>query len=242
MIRGFFQLIFRLVLLAVLVVALTAIWIVYDGLNDHGDHADVGVVPGNAVRKDGMPGGILRNRLDRAIELYRAGKFPLIIVSGATKLGGYDEPAVMANYLVEHEVPHGAIIQDKMGMTTSDTGMDVAGIMRARHLHSAMVVTNYYHITRAKLAIQHAGIHDVEQAHVGVVNKDDAYMIGREVIALYYYLGRYYFIPAAQKAKEEAKVDAVKMQQEAKQDGQEAKEQANKMKDKANQEIDSLRK
>ena len=242
MIRGFFQLIFRLVLLAVLVVAFTVIWIVYDGLNDHGDHADVAVVLGNAVRKDGLPGGILRHRLDRTVELFRAGKFPLVIVSGATKLGGYDEPAVMANYLVEHEIPRGSIIQDKMGATTDDTGLDVARIMRARHLQTAMIVTNYYHITRAKLALQHAGIHNVEQEHVGVVSPDDAAMVAREVVALYYYLGRYYLIPAAEKARVEAQVDAKKIQQEASEDGQKAKDAANKAKDKANQDLDSLRK
>jgi vancomycin permeability regulator SanA len=242
MIRGFFQLIFRLILLAVLVVAVTVVWIVYDGLNDHGDHADVAVVPGNAVLQNGLPAGVLRSRLDRTIELYRAGKFPLIIVSGATKLGGYDEPAVMSNYLVQHEVPRGSIIEDKMGLNTSDTGKDVAKIMRARHLGSAMIVTNYYHITRTKLALQHAGIHDVEQAHVGVVTKDDAFMVAREVVALYYYLGRFYLIPAAEKAKDEAQVDAGKIQQEAREDTQKAKDEAAKAKEKANQEIDSLRK
>jgi vancomycin permeability regulator SanA len=242
MIRGLFQLIFRLVFLAFLVVVCTVIWIVYDGLNDHGDHADVAVVPGNAVRKDGLPGGVLRGRLDRTVELYRAGKFPLIIVSGATKLGGYDEPAVMANYLVEHEVPRGAIIEDKLGATTDDTGRNAAGIMHARHLQTAMIVTNYYHITRAKLALQHAGIHNVEQEHVGVVSKDDATMLAREVVALYYYLGRYYLIPAAEKAKTEAQVDAKKIQQEAKEDGQKAKDEAEKAKEKANQDLDSLRK
>jgi vancomycin permeability regulator SanA len=231
MIRGLFRLIFRLITLAVLVFIGTAIWIVYDGLNDHGDKADVAVVPGNAIRRDGLPGAILRARLDRCIELYQKGTFPLIIVSGATKLGGYDEPAAMTNYLIEHQVPATAIIQDKVGSHTSNTGTDVAAIMQKRHLTSAMIVTNYYHITRTKLSLQHAGIHDIEQAHVGVVQKDDAYMLAREVVALYYYLGRFYLVPAAEKAKEEAQIDGAKL-----------KEEADKAKDKAHEDLDNLHK
>jgi vancomycin permeability regulator SanA len=221
MIRGLFRLIFRLITLAVLVSVLEAVWIVYDGLNDQGDHADVAVVPGTAVSHNGVPGPILRARLDRAIELYRAGKFPLIIVSGATEVGGYDEAAAMSNYLVEKQVPVTVIIQDKIGAHTSDTGRDVAAIMTARNLHSVMIVSQYYHITRMKLALKYAGIKDVEQVHVGVVQKEDAFMLAREVLALDDYLFKFYLLPAADKAKAEAQVDAEKMKVEA----EKAKEQ-----------------
>jgi vancomycin permeability regulator SanA len=241
MIRGFFSLLSRLVSLVVFILLATVVWIVADGLNDRGDHADVGVVPGNAVRRDGLPGTILRNRLDRAIELYQAGKFPLIIVSGATKTGGYNEPAVMTNYLVEHQVPRPAVIEDTTGANTDDTGIGVARLMKARHLDSAMIVTNYYHVTRLKLSLQHAGIHNIAQAHVGVLSKDDAFMVGREVIALYYYLGRFYLLPAAEKAQAEAKTDGQKIKEAAQVEAERAKQQADKVKEKANEDLNSLR-
>jgi vancomycin permeability regulator SanA len=230
MIRGLFRLIFRLIPLAVLVSVGEAVWIVYDGLNDQGDHADAAVVPGTAVRH-GMPGPILRSRLDRAIELYRAGKFPLIIVSGATEVGGYDEASAMSNYLIEKQVPVTAIIQDKVGAHTSDTGRDVAAIMKARNLHSVMIVSQYYHITRMKLALKYAGIKDVEQAHVGVVQKEDAFMLAREVLALDDYLFKFYLLPAADKAKEEAQVE-----------GEKVKVEAEKAKDQVQKKIDSNQK
>ncbi len=239
MIRGLFRLIFRLIVLAVLVLVGTAIWIVYDGLNDHGEHADCAAVPGGAIRRDGVPGPILRARLDHAIELYRAGKFPLIIVSGATKLGGYDESAAMSNYLVEHQVPVAAVIQDKTGVHTSETGEDVARIMKARHLNSVMIVTNYYHITRTKLALQLAGIHDIDQSHVGVVTKDDAFMIARETLALYYYLGKFYVLPAAEKAKEEAKPTLEKVKEEVKTGSDKVEEEADKAKEKVQDDMNS---
>jgi vancomycin permeability regulator SanA len=230
MIRGLFRLIFRLITLAVLVSVGEAVWIVYDGLNDQGDHADVAVVPGTAVRH-GVPGPILRSRLDRAIELYRAGKFPLIIVSGATEVGGYDEAAAMSNYLIEKQVPVTAIVQDKIGAHTSDTGRDVAAIMKARNLHSVMIVSQYYHITRMKLALKYAGIKDVEQVHVGVVQKEDAFMLAREVLALDDYLFKFYLLPAADKAKAEAQVE-----------GEKVKVEAEKAKDQVRQKIDSSQK
>ena len=240
MIRGFFNLLFRLIALIFLIVLATVIWIVYDGLSDHGDHADVAVVPGNFVKRDGLPGAVLQERLDKAVELYQDRKYPRIIVSGATKLGGYDEPAVMANYLVEHQVPRSAIIMDKNGANTSDTGADVARIMRFNHMKTVMIVTNYYHVTRLKLSLQHAGIHDVEQAHVGTVTKEDGFMVAREVAALYYYLGRFYLIPAAQQAQVEAKAEGQVIKQDAAVEGEKAKEEADKLKQKVNEDIESM--
>jgi hypothetical protein len=75
-----------------------------------------------------------------------------------------------------------------------------------------------------------------------VVQKDDGYMLAREVIALYYYLGRFYLVPEAEKAQEEAKADGQKIKQEAQVDGDKAKDEADKLKEKANDDIDSLRK
>jgi vancomycin permeability regulator SanA len=242
MIRGLFRLIFRLAALAVLVLICTAIYIVYDGLNDHGDHADCAVVPGGAVRRDGEPKPLLRERLDRAVELYRAGKFPLIIVSGATRLGGYDEPAAMSNYLVEQQVPVSAIIQDRGGAHTSETGEDVARIMQERGLSSVMIVTNYYHITRMKLALGRAGVKNLEQAHVGVVQKEDAFMLARETLAFYDYLFKFYLEPEAEKVRQEAQAEAQKAGVQAQIEAQQAKEEADQMRNKVNQDLQNEKK
>jgi hypothetical protein len=47
---------------------------------------------------------------------------------------------------------------------------------------------------------------ETEKAHVGKFQKEDAWNIGREVVALYDYVGTVYLLPAALKAKDEAKV------------------------------------
>jgi vancomycin permeability regulator SanA len=235
MIRGFFSLVFKLIALAFLVFVGTVIWLVYDGLTDQGDHADVAVVLGNGIKRDGEPGQILRERLDRAVELFEANKFPLIIVSGATRLGGYDEAKSMAQYLERHAVPVEAIIEDHQGANTDETSRSVAAIMRARNLHSVMIVTHYYHITRTKLSLDHVGISDIKQAHVGTVHKGDVFAIEREVAGIYYYLFKFYILPAAEKAK----VQAVKEGDKLKADAQ---VEADKVKAEAAQKLDSIKK
>jgi vancomycin permeability regulator SanA len=238
MIRGLFWLLYRLIALAVLVFVGTAVWIVADGLNDSGTSADVAVVLGNSIQKNGVPAPILRARLDRAIELYQKGEFPLIIVSGATRLGG-DEPAAMCNYLVEHQVRIGAIVQDRGGANTDDTSEDVERIARERNLRSVMIITDYYHITRTKLALRHAGVRDIEQAHSGVVKTEDAPRLAREILALYFYLGKFYLIPWAHQAGQEAQVNGEKLKEQAQIEAEKLKEDADKAKSNVQQQLQS---
>ena len=204
MIRGFFRLVFQLITLAVLVFIGTGVWLVYDGLNDQGDHADCAVVLGHAVKADGQPGPILRARLDRAVKLFRDGEVPLVIVSGASHLDSHDEATSMARYLEEHQVPAEDIVEDHGGLNTDGTARGVAKIMRQRNLHSVMVVSHYYHITRTKLALRHEGITGLSQAHVGAVGKQDAFNVAREVVGIYYYIFKYYLKPAASEASVQA--------------------------------------
>jgi vancomycin permeability regulator SanA len=228
MIRGLFRLIGRLFVLGLLVFVGTAIWIVYDGLSDQGDRADVMVVPGMTVRPDGAPGPTLRTRLDGAVKLYREGKFPLIVVSGATRGDGYDEPKRMAQYLEAHQVPPGAIIEDREGSNTSGTAQGLARIMKQRNLHSVMIVTHYYHVTRVKLALRQAGITEIGQQHVGVVQKEDAVVLAREVIATYFYLAKYYLIPGAKDLEAKAKEEAPKVKDEIQKEADKLKQDLQK--------------
>src|SRR5215213_1653173 len=74
---------------------LAATLIVADGLNDDIQAADVAIVPGNTVEKDGRPSARLGARLDQTVALYRQGLFPDVIVSGGVGSEGFDEAEVM---------------------------------------------------------------------------------------------------------------------------------------------------
>ena len=208
MLRGLIRFLLQLITLAIVVAVLTAVWIVYDGINDQGDAADCAVVLGTAVKANGAPAPVLQERLDRAVQVYQAKKVPLVIVSGADHVEGSNEPTAMAEYLEAHGVPANAIIQDHGGTNTDGTAHDTAQIMRERNLKSVMVVTSYYHVARTKMALRREGITNIAQAHSGVVQKEDAFLIAREVIDIYYHLYRYYLEPAAMKAAVVAQAEA----------------------------------
>ena len=231
MIRGIFRLLMQLVALVVLAFVLTSIYVVYDGLNDQGDTADCAVVLGHALRTDGQPGPILQARLDRAVLLYRDKKVPLLIVSGGQEPGGVDEAAGMASYLEVQGVPARAILEDHHGAHTAETARDVAAFMRARNLHSVIVVSHYYHITRTKLALRHEGIPTVGQAHVGTVVRDDIFNLARETAALWYYLFQDYLQPAAARASVEAKADAQVLKEKISSEANKAKSSVEKAAD-----------
>ena len=210
----------QLVVLALVVFLFTAAWIVFDGLIDAGGKADVALVTG---RVDAAP-GMADAKLDRVIELYNGGEFPYIIVSGSRRGTAKNDPAEMAKYLESHGISSDAIIEDLHGETTVATSREVAEIMKSHQFQSVMLVTDYYRMTRTKLVLSHDGVQQIEKAHVGKFQKEDVWDIGREVVALYDYIGRVYLMPAALKAKEEAQSGIDK----AKVDAETAKEKVDK--------------
>jgi vancomycin permeability regulator SanA len=228
MIRGLFRLLMQLIALVVVVFALTAVYIVYDGLQDKGTKADCAVVLGNALKADGQPGPILHERLDLAAKLYSAQSVPLIIVSGGREADGADEAAGMAAYLQKHGVPADAIVEDPNGIHTAETAHDVAAIMHQRGLHSVMIVSHYYHITRTKVALQHEGIHQVDQAHVGTFVKDDAFDVVREAAALWYYIYQENLQPMVAKATVQAQAEAQVLKEKLSSEATQAKDTVQK--------------
>ena len=169
---------------------LAAILIVADGLTDDIHAADVAIVPGNTVEKDGRPSARLRARLDQTVALYRQGLFPNVIVSGGVGSEGFDEAEVMKRYLIENGVPEGSIHVDSGGATTYLTARNAARMMRENGWQSAMVVSQYFHVPRMRLALKRSGITPVFSAHAQYFELRDIYSITREVIGYGAYLLR----------------------------------------------------
>src|SRR5258705_260438 len=65
----------------------------------------VAIVRGAQVWQNGEPSWVLRDRLEAARELYRAGKVSKILVSGDHAHASHDEVNVMHHWLVSHGVP-----------------------------------------------------------------------------------------------------------------------------------------
>ena len=179
-----------LVLLLSLVVIFPAVFIVADGLTDEVHSADVAVVLGNTVNPDGNPSARLQARLDKTIELYKNGLFPNIIVSGGFGSEGFDEATVMRQYLTSRGIPENCIRVDSIGNTTALTAKNAAQIMRQNNWQSAMIISQYFHISRTRLAFAHYGVNPIYAAHANYFEMRDFYSIFREVIGYFSYILR----------------------------------------------------
>jgi len=171
---------------------LAAVALVFSGLHDNIGRADVALVLGNKVELDGTPSTGLRARLDRTVELYRADCFPLVVVSGGTGWEGFDEAVVMRDYLVAHGVPRASVIVDSKGDTTYASARNTAEIVRGRKITSVFVVTQYFHVPRARLALKRFGIATVYSAHARCFEWRDIYSVPRELVGYCQYSFRRY--------------------------------------------------
>jgi uncharacterized SAM-binding protein YcdF (DUF218 family) len=127
-------------------------------LYDEAQKADVIVVLG-AAGYHGRPSPVLRARLDHALELYKQGIAPRIMTTGGA--GGdpiYTEGGVGRAYLIGRGVPSEAIIVESEGATTVHTIAAAAEIMQRMGLHSAVAVSDGYHIFRVKRLLQARGV------------------------------------------------------------------------------------
>lgn len=168
----------------------SALVIIGDGLTDDIHTCDVAIVPGNKIERDGRPSKRLQARLDKAIELFRQQSFCHIIVSGGVGVEGFDEAQVMRGYLLEHGIPESGITADSQGTTTFATAHNARVIMRNKGFTTAMVISQYFHITRLRLAVRKFGTDTVFSAHAHYWEWRDIYSIMRETIGYYVYLVR----------------------------------------------------
>ncbi|MFC6331225.1 YdcF family protein [Paenibacillus septentrionalis] len=163
-------------------------FIVIDGLNDELKPVDAAVVLGNKVETNGQPSERLKARLDKAAELYDRGYYTFIIVSGGIGKEGFDEAAVMKSYLIDQGIAEDSIIEDNNGYNSYMTAQNTSKIMDELKLDSVMIITQYFHISRTKLAFGKMDMEEVYSAHANIFELRDIYSIIREFPAYYKYL------------------------------------------------------
>ena len=107
---------------------------------------DAIVVLGAGLRDDGTPSNMLEDRLKGAIELYKKGIAPKIILSGDCSGEDYDEVSSMKKFCIENGVFEDDIIRDDAGFSTYETMDNVVNEMGYKKI---IVVTQKYHIYRS---------------------------------------------------------------------------------------------
>jgi vancomycin permeability regulator SanA len=181
----------RIVLFFAAWITIHVVYITIDGRNNYRGNADVAVILGNHVFADGHLSSWLKGRVDKALALYKAGKVKKIYASGGISEnddGNYPEGDGMRNYLLQQGVPAGDVIADNHGQNTYLTAKDFIEWNQQYHYTSAIMVSQFYHITRSKYIMRKLGFKDVHGATSDVYTFSDIIGTLREVPAFYKYM------------------------------------------------------
>jgi uncharacterized SAM-binding protein YcdF (DUF218 family) len=164
------------------------IYITWDGFKGYAGSADTAIILGNPVTEDGKLSPLLKGRVDKAIDLYQQGRVKKIFASGGPGEEPIPEGTAMRNYLLQKNIPDSDIVVDNFGRNTYFTAKDFIHWNDSVHYTSAIVVTSWYHITRAKYILNKLGFKKVNGTASDAYFWQDGFGALRDVAAFYKYL------------------------------------------------------
>ncbi len=144
--------------------------------------ADCILVLGAGLKADGTPNFMLQDRLDKGIELYKAGAAPKLLLSGDNGQVEYDEVNAMKKYALDAGVPAEDVFLDHAGFSTYES------MYRARDIFlvkKAIIVTQKYHQYRSLyiakgLGIEGYGIIAEPRTYGGQLKRDIREILARD--------------------------------------------------------------
>jgi len=187
-------------------VALLALWVLgstllaalicYTGTADEAMPSDVIIVLGAALSDDGTPYKALTRRSEHAAQLWKSGKSPWIICTGG--IGPRvrvrrSEADGCREVLMRNGVPNSAIVLEETSRNTEENARNARAIMQRHGWSSAIVVSDSYHVFRARHIVRRAGI-DAVTSPVPTAKVGSplfyAFSVVREVMAMQWLLVR----------------------------------------------------
>ncbi len=115
----------------------------------------VALVLGARVYANGRLSGMLRDRVETAVALYKAGKVQKLLMSGDNSSLEYNEPDAMAAHAMAMGVPAEDIQPDYAGRRTYDSCYRARAIFQ---VDSVVVVTQAFHLPRALFLCSQLGL------------------------------------------------------------------------------------
>ncbi|MGL5058978.1 MAG: SanA/YdcF family protein [Microcoleus sp.] len=115
----------------------------------------IAIVFGAGIWEDGTPTPMLADRVQAAVDLYKAGRISKILMTGDNSSPEYNEVKVMEEYAAAQGVPMKDITLDYAGFSTYEScyrAKQVFGIT------AAVLVTQNFHISRAIYTCRQLGI------------------------------------------------------------------------------------
>jgi len=186
------KLVFYLGAAAAVVLIFLGFTIIYFGISAKPVKSDCIIVLGCQVYGT-VPSPFLKSRLDEGLRLYKEGYGQYIIVSGGKGPGEtISEAEAMKNYLASKGVePSRIIIEDSS--TSTMTNLRLSKEKMGEHqLKTAVIVSNKYHLKRASLMAEKAGIEGSSSGvYVAQYKYHEISGFLREILALlkFYILG-----------------------------------------------------
>ena len=166
--RNIFKFKAIIIALAVLVVIFMGIVIVCDTVinksTNESVYTDVNLIPYNKVGlilgtskylRYGQKNMFFFNRIDAAVELYKAGKVNFFVVSGDNSKKTYNEPLDMKNELINRGVAENKIFLDYAGFRTYDSVFRMDKIFGQK---SFTIISQEFHNKRAIYIAKHLGL------------------------------------------------------------------------------------
>jgi len=131
-----------------LLLAYTIYRIAAQGDVDEARKADAIVVLG-AAQFNGQPSEVFEARLEHAVELWKEGLAPYLIVTGGKLPADVTTEAATARaWAIAHGVPKEAILGEDHGRNTLESLENVVPILQAHDLHSVVFVSDRTHMLR----------------------------------------------------------------------------------------------
>jgi len=114
--------------------------------------ADVIVVLGAALGPEGDLGPLLAERVLAGVEAWRAGRAPMLLMTGKC------EAELMKRRALKLGVPAERVLVETAALTTRENATGCAAILRANEMRRALVVTQPFHRARSVAAFRQVGI------------------------------------------------------------------------------------
>jgi uncharacterized SAM-binding protein YcdF (DUF218 family) len=119
--------------------------------------ADAIVVLGCRVDDDGLPSERMRRRMALAVELYRDGRAPLLLLSGGG-LGPVTEAAAMRDLALDAGIPAAALLLEPDSHNTLANAANTARLLNVLGKRQIVLVTDQLHLPRAAWLFRRAGL------------------------------------------------------------------------------------
>ena len=177
----------RIALLLVCWLFLHGLYVVYDGMKPFTGKADIAIILGNAVNKDGSLSAWLQGRVDEALQLYRNGQVKKLFVSGGITPGYRPEGDCMRAYLINKGVDSNDVIKDNFGQNTYLTARHFIDLNKQGNYNSAVVVTSYFHVPRSKYIVKKLGYKNVRGDYSRAFFWQDWIGLARDCVGFYKY-------------------------------------------------------